>query len=99
MEVLDSMEGNYTVFVQVLDGDGQVVTQMDNYPQNGTYPSSIWTEQDPNLADNYELVSPAAIGKPPHRIIIGMYRLEGGCRLTIRDSNGDLVGDYVELNP
>ncbi len=97
-EVLGVIDEDYTVFVQVIDADGQVVTQQDNYPQNGTYPTSIWTEQDPIVPDEYELALPTEIGEAPHRIIVGMYRLEDGSRLPIRDSEGQLVGDHVELN-
>ena len=97
-EVLDLLEEDYTVFVQVIDADGQVVTQKDNYPQNGTYPTSIWSEQDPIVVDEYELVLPTEIGRPPYRIIVGMYRLEDGSRLPIRDSDGQLVGDHLVLN-
>ena len=97
-EVLGLLEEDYTVFVQVIDADGQVVTQKDNYPQNGTYPTSIWSEQDPIVVDEYELVLPTEIGRPPYRIIVGMYRLEDGSRLPIRDSDGQLVGDHLVLN-
>ena len=97
-EVRGPLEEDYTVFVQLLDADGQVVAQKDNYPQNGTYPTSIWTEQDPIVTDEYEIDLPAEIGSGPHRIIVGMYRLEDGSRLPIRDSNGQLVGDHVVLN-
>ena len=97
-EVLSPLEEDYAVFVQLLDADGQVVAQKDNYPQNGTYPTSIWTEQDPIVADEYELELPAEIGRSPHRIIVGMYRLADGSRLSIRDSDGQLVGDHVVLD-
>ena len=97
-EVLGLLEEDYTVFVQLLDADGQVVAQKDNYPQNGTYPTSIWTEQDPIVADEYEIDLPGEIGRSPHRIIVGMYRLEDGSRLPIRDSDGQLVGDHVVLD-
>ena len=97
-EVLGPLEEDYTVFVQLLDADGKVVAQKDNYPQNGTYPTSIWTEQDPIVADEYELELPAEIGRSPHRIIVGMYRLADGSRLSIRDSDGQLVGDHVVLD-
>ena len=97
-EVLGQVEEDYTVFLQLLDADNQVVAQKDNYPQNGTYPTSIWTEQDPIVADEYELELPAEIGRSPHRIIVGMYRLADGSRLSIRDSDGQLVGDHVVLD-
>jgi hypothetical protein len=33
---------DYTLFIHVLDGDGQMIGQHDGQPSGGEYPTSLW---------------------------------------------------------
>jgi hypothetical protein len=61
---------DYTVFVHVLDGAGQVVAQADSQPRGGDFPTSVWQPGDV-IEDSYRLSVP-----PGHYTVeAGMYYL------------------------
>lgn len=80
---------DYTIFVQILDGSGKVIEQKDAQPENGFYPTSLWTSGD-MLAESY------TFKRPPdgtYRLICGMYDpADGEKRLPV---NGN--GDFIDL--
>jgi hypothetical protein len=59
---------DYTVFVHCLDADGRRVSQQDQQPLGGFYPTSLWQPGEV-IADYYEL-SPSSLCR---RIAVGMY--------------------------
>ncbi|MBI3914628.1 MAG: phospholipid carrier-dependent glycosyltransferase [Chloroflexi bacterium] len=77
---LKSIERDYVVFVHVLDESGRIVAQIDQLPQAGNYPTSIW-DQGEVVRDEYALALPAA--QAAYRIAIGLYRADTGERLPI----------------
>lgn len=80
---------DYTIFVQLLDANGKVVEQKDVQPENGFYPTSLWTSGD-KLAETYVFKRPAA---GSYRLICGMYDpADGGKRLPVNDG-----GDFIDL--
>ncbi|GAB4541406.1 MAG: hypothetical protein Kow0063_32230 [Anaerolineae bacterium] len=85
------MEIDYTVFVQLLDQDWQVVAQQDSPPQTGAAPTTTWLPGE-ILADAYTLPLPQELAKGEYRLIAGMYNPATGNRLSV--STG---GDFVDL--
>lgn len=86
---------DYTVFVHVLDANGELITQRDAMPMNNTYPTSLWDGGE-YVVDTYgfdELQSDA-----PYTFRVGMYIQESGLRLPVMRQNGDYIGDYIEFN-
>ncbi|GAB4422531.1 MAG: hypothetical protein Kow0031_00370 [Anaerolineae bacterium] len=79
-ESTGKIEGNYTVFTQLLGPDGQVWAQWDNPPQGGRYPTPAWLERD-SVVDRYTLT--LREGAPPgdYRLLVGMYDAATGERL------------------
>ncbi len=63
------LHADYTVFVQALDAHGQVVAQIDRWPQDGAYPTSTWRPGD-CVEDVYRFENLPATWE---RIILGMY--------------------------
>ena len=65
---------DYTVFVQLLDKAGKLLSQVDHPPQNGAYPTSTWQPGD-RIEDEYRLAtsSSSEIDAPWDRLIIGLY--------------------------
>jgi hypothetical protein len=84
---------DYTVFVHLLDGSGQVVAQHDGQPQGGAYPTSVWDTGEIVL-DEHALVLPPDLAQGDYLLRVGLYRLETGRRLPV---DGD--GDSLELGP
>ena len=77
---------DYTVFVHVLDREGQMVGQWDQVPAAGKSPTSGW---QPGLliADEYDIPVRAGSGDGPYQVYVGMYDPATGTRLDIVSAN------------
>lgn len=80
------VDQDYTVFVHLIDGDGNVVAQHDKPPLDGFYPTSHWIPDQP-IIDNYMLQLPEVLPPGPYRLHVGFYRPDSGQRLAV--SGGD----------
>ncbi|MBI5650588.1 MAG: hypothetical protein HZC40_09115 [Chloroflexi bacterium] len=79
-----TIEQDYTMFAHALDANGKMIGQVDQQPQAGNYPTSIWSAGE-IIRDEFILpLSP--------RVIIGLYRADTGERLPTPN------GDSFELN-
>ena len=87
------MEEDYTVFVHMLDEDGQRVTQHDAWPQAGNFPTSLWVAGE-YVADDYAFVDDLAPGR--YDILVGFYLASTGQRLILPDGT-DFVVIQVEI--
>lgn len=76
----------YTVFVHVLDGQGNLIAQQDNMPVHDQLPTSCWQPGE-QVTDPYTVTLPAQ-GVQPASIEVGLYRLDSGERLTRDDGAG-----------
>lgn len=96
-QALQPMEEDYTVFIHLIDGEGNGQGQKDNPPGDGFYPTTLWTQGE-IVRDQYDLlISPDA---PPgeYWIAMGMYLADTGERLPVFDGDGEtVVGDRVLL--
>jgi hypothetical protein len=86
-----SAEHSYTVFVQLLDRDGKLVSQHDGVPGNGQLPTTAWISDD-LVVDPHILPSPTGAQDGPFTLIVGLYDSETIQRLTTIDG-----ADYVKL--
>jgi 4-amino-4-deoxy-L-arabinose transferase-like glycosyltransferase len=93
-QALSEMNEDYTVFVHWLDEGGQTLTQQDNQPRSGSYPTGLWDEGE-IVEDLYHLAVPAGfpVGRPPVLLAVGIYRLETLERLKVFDENGQRLAD------
>lgn len=87
----DSPSQDYTVFVHLLDGEGQRVTGADAPPVAGFYPTSLWQAGD-WIDDRHLLSVPADLGPGNYTIAVGLYDPVSGARLSRLDG-----GDSAEL--
>jgi hypothetical protein len=85
------MEQDYTVFVQLLNTAGQVVSQVDVQPLQGSAPTTTWLSNE-ILTDPYTLQLSPDLSPGQYRLITGMYNAATGQRLPV--STG---ADFVEL--
>jgi 4-amino-4-deoxy-L-arabinose transferase-like glycosyltransferase len=82
---------DYHVFVHVLAEDGTPLTQADFQPKNGVYPTGAWSPGEA-IDDCVTLHAPDL---PPSgwQVAIGLYNLDDGLRLPVRDSAGRMQPD------
>jgi hypothetical protein len=86
---------DYTVFVHLVDQNGNIVAQQDTYTGMGRYPTTLWTPGE-IIADTFHLVLPEWTPVPGHCTIeAGFYNRETDVRLLLVDENGRAVGDSV----
>jgi hypothetical protein len=65
-------ETDYTIFVHLLDTNGNLVAQVDTPPLGGFYPTSAWLPGMP-VADELELMLPADLPAGRYQVSVGMY--------------------------
>jgi len=91
------MEHNYSVFVHLLGENELIVGQRDSYPARGLFPTTLWKPGDA-IADTYVVpVSPTAFSPTRAQLEVGLYRVETGERLLVRDRAGRELGDNVRF--
>ncbi|MEM7345641.1 MAG: hypothetical protein AAF485_15470, partial [Chloroflexota bacterium] len=89
-----ALADSYTVFVQLLDSANHVVGQRDAAPLTATID---WPVGDPVTDAHGVFIEP---GTPPgqHRLIVGLYNSQTGQRLPLQSPEGDIIGDFIELD-
>ncbi len=82
----------YTVFLQLLNEKGQMVSGWDSQPLAGRYPTSFWSPGEV-VVDTFALPLPPP-GLPPgaYRLITGFYQVDTGQRLPANSG-----GDFAQL--
>ncbi len=82
----------YTVFLQLLDEQGLVVSGWDSQPLNGLYPTNLWSPGE-IIVDTFRLPLPdQGLVPGTYRLITGFYDVDTGQRLPVAGG-----GDFVEL--
>jgi hypothetical protein len=79
-QATDRPQGDYTVFVHLMSGDGRLVAQHDRPPLDGALPTSAWDAGD-TVYDSVDLAIPAAVPAGTYDVKIGLYRPADGTRL------------------
>jgi hypothetical protein len=92
------MEEDYTVFVHLMDAEGQIWGQQDNEPEGGFHPTSFWDEGE-LVRDEYEFAIDDAAPAGEYQIEVGMYVLGTGRRLPVLEEEAPAGLDSVLLAP
>lgn len=79
---------DYTVFVHLLDGNGQLVAQSDLTPGNGYAPTSRWTPGEA-VVDRHGLILPAGVAPGRYDVMVGLYEAMTGVRVPLVSAEGD----------
>lgn len=82
--VEEDVHRDLTVFLQALDGDGDLLAKVDRKPQRGGYPTLTWTK-GARIEDVLELILP---GDEWQSVIIGLYD-GNGARIPVEGSGRD----------
>lgn len=93
------MDKDYTVFVHLMDANGQMITGDDSYPRNGKERTSEW-RADRFTADAHVLSiqQDAPVGKN-YRLEVGLYYLPTMQRVLIVNEEGVPFIDQVVIEP
>lgn len=96
-QVVAPIEENYTVFVHLLNPDGNLVTQHDGQPLHGYLPTSGWSP-GVVIPDHHRLLLPGELPSGRYYLIAGMYTLETLERLPVLSEHAQGTGDSVMLD-
>ena len=86
------IDEDYTVFVQLLDGRGDLWAQQDCQPQRGDYPTSLWRRGEV-IWDGHDIPLPPDLPAGTYRLVAGMYLLESMERPPVFDGTGRRLRD------
>jgi hypothetical protein len=81
-QALTPVDRDYTVFVHLLDGEGEKAAQRDSQPCDGGCPTSTWQAGQIYL-DRHPLDLPADARPGPYRLAIGLYLVDSGDRAAV----------------
>jgi hypothetical protein len=86
-QALSQPADDYTVFVHLLDEQGQIVAAHDGMPAENSFPTRAW---QPGLlvGDTHRLELPAELAPGDYQVNVGLYLLETGERLPVWDAQG-----------
>lgn len=84
-QALGQMDVEYTVFLHLVDSQGEIIAQDDSPPNGGRFPTTLWVAGD-LIVDTHTLQVPDSTRPGEFTIEVGMYRtdtlerlpLEGG---------------------
>jgi hypothetical protein len=91
---LKSWPDNYTAFVHLLGPDGKVHGQVDQWPVQGTLPTSSWTVGQV-VSDPYVITLPPDAPRGKYQVEVGWYLLATLRRLNVLDGVGRPSADHV----
>jgi 4-amino-4-deoxy-L-arabinose transferase-like glycosyltransferase len=73
---------DYTVYVHLVDEEGEIWGQADGLPLAGAYPTSHWDPGE-HLMDTHELAVGAEAPRGTYHLRVGLYTLDDGQRLPV----------------
>lgn len=93
---LAEMSQSYTIFVHLMDEDGQTWAQADGLPVEGMYPTWAWLQGE-IVEDEHLVLLEKSVPPGRYRLAIGVYELDDLTRLKVTGPEGQLLGDQVLL--
>ena len=93
-QAIRPVDGNYTIFLQLLDSQNQLVAGYDTQPLNNNYPTSKWQVSEV-VVERIDLPLPTQISPGDYRLMTGMYDLQTGQRQLATDAQGKPLNDNM----
>jgi hypothetical protein len=90
------MDKDYTVFIHLLDSNGNLRAQVDTQPRGGAYPTSIWDVGEV-VRDDYVLTL-RDLAPGEYEIELGLYEYPSLARLPVVGADGRGLGDHLILS-
>jgi len=76
----DNASWPYTVFTHLLDSDGNIVAQQDNWPVQGQWPPSCWPAGSV-VVDPIRIALPEGLPAGEYQLVVGLYNATTNTRL------------------
>ena len=95
-QVEQPFDQNYSIFVHLLDADGQRPTQRDAPPWQGRFPTSAWRPGS-LVVDANDIYLPPGLPPGEYRVVVGMYEPIGGARPPVTLDGAPLPAGSVEV--
>ncbi len=95
-EPLSLTDRPYSVYVHLLDANGQIIAQRDTYPGLGRYPTTAWTPGR-LFADTYLLIIPEDALASGAQWKVGLWQAESGDYAFLLDGAGEPVDSGVRF--
>ncbi|RME96730.1 MAG: hypothetical protein D6768_21230 [Chloroflexi bacterium] len=90
------IEVDFTVFVQVVDAENNIVAQGDSKPQRGFYSTPHWQPGE-QIVDSHIIAIGDDVPPGTYDVLVGFYEAAGGQRLQILDEAGQFKADHLRL--
>ncbi len=91
---LGKIDAYYSVYVKLVDGEGNAVAGWDGQPRDGDAPTLLWVPGE-TIDDLVTLVVPGDLSAGAYPIEVGMYRAADLARCLTLDGNGAPVARIV----
>lgn len=95
-QALRPPDDSYYVFVHLLDENGELIAGHDGQPMDNRYPTAAW-RPGVTVEDLHSLQLPSDLPPGTYQLKIGLYLLQTGERLPVRDANGSEQVDRALL--
>lgn len=82
---------DYTVFVQLIGADGQVLAQSDHMPRQGSNPTTAWVDGEYIVDDHWVRFKEVPTAPVEGRLIVGMYDWQTGERVRVVGMDTDAI--------
>ncbi|MGQ0605159.1 MAG: hypothetical protein ACT4QE_26075, partial [Anaerolineales bacterium] len=92
----EAVATRYTVFVHVLDAEGNIVAQTDALPAQGTRPTTSWLPPE-IITDTHLIPIAPNLRAGEYLVQVGLYNPRTGVRLRVLGADGNDQGDAVAL--
>ena len=96
LSALRQPEHDYTVFVHVENGAGEIVAQNDAQPRDGLYPTAIWDAGEA-VVSTWQVTLPTPLAPGSYRLWMGIYEWQRGVRLPIQAEDATVAADRLLL--
>lgn len=94
---VEPVDGNWKVFVHLVDQAGVIVAQNDSFPGQGLRWTDTWQPGE-YVVDQHRILLPEALSSGDYAVLVGMYDPELGVRVPIRLEPGGIeIADPVRL--
>jgi hypothetical protein len=87
---------NWTVFVHLVDAQGQIVAEDNRPPQDDAFPMLQWVAGD-WVEDRHPLALPASLAPGEYHIRVGLFFPRTERRAGVYSKRGTLRGDYLDI--
>ena len=88
----------YTVFAHLVNEEGQLVAQEDNWPVNGLWPPTCWRREEV-VTDPRRIALPAELPAGRYSLWVGLYDATDGSRLHTIDGRDAVRLAEIEISP